>query len=365
MFIDIITNFTIIFTFTILIYWVFSSILKTKTSRPKFLTWLIGLCFGMLGVGITGLFLAVQNNVLVNTRFITFLFGGMLGGPIAMLVSGLILFVSRLIIGLSSTLSLIFAIHSFICSVVLSIICIYKPISFKNIHIYFSWMLAELTLAMLILYPLELTTIVALLIFVCYSIALFLLLTLFLKKQQELTNSAKKTATLTKIDFLTQLPNNYALERKLQRFIDEHIPFEVIHIDIDLFKNWNMKYSYQSGDKLLSQIAHTIRVFADRHDAFASRIGGDEFYCILANSNPAQSIITAHHLSQLIANTPYTINNEEVHITVSASITSYPENGQTLSAIYAASNSTLKIITDSKTNVLMHYNQLKQSQKYF
>ena len=368
MLIDIITNFAIMFTFTILIYWFFSSIKKTqpknKINNPLLST-LIGISFGALGLGIIGLFFGGHHHVLINTRFVPFLLGGMLGGPITMLVTGLFIFICRLIIGFSSHLSLIFAINSLIGSIALSIFTIYKPLTFKTIPYYFTVVLSEITLLLLFFHPFKKEDLISIVVFVCYSIVLYTFLSFFLKRQQEMNNNALKSIYLTKVDFLTQLPNSHALESKLQYLIKENISFEIIHLDIDLFKNFNMEYGYQNGDQLLSQLAHTIRKYAEENNAFAARIGGDEFCYIQKNSSPAESIMAGHHLSQLIQNTPYTIGQETIHITVSASIVSYPENGKTMSEIYSASHSTLRIITESKTNVLMHYNQLKQAQKYY
>ena len=365
MIIAIITNFAIIFTFTALIFWIFSSIKQKKLINNRLLSVYTGIAFGLLSLTITWLFYDIGDAVLVNTRFITFLLGGMIGGPITMMITGIITFICRYAFGLMNGISLIFSLNSLIFNLLLSIIAYYKPITFKTIHYYFAFVLCEITLVLLIVKPFTSNLIFSVVLFVLYSIALFAFLISFFKRLQEMNLQALQSNSLEKIDFLTQLPNSLALENKIQSYINEKIPFELIHIDIDLFKNFNMKYSYHNGDQLLSQLAHTIRLYAESKKGFVARIASDEFCYVLKQSSPAEATIEGYQLSKLIEQTPYIIENEKVYITISASIVSYPETGKTLKEIYTNSHSALKVITETKTNTVKHINQIRQENTYY
>ena len=363
MIIAIITNFVIIFSATFLFYWFFSNIKKTRkltVIEDRLLSVMIGISFGLLSLVITILFLDTANNVLVNTRFISFLISGILGGPIAMIVNGIFIFFIRFILGTDTILSLIVSMNALVFAFILSAIAIYKPLTFKTIHYYFAFLLVEVMLLLVVINPFTLEAVGYITLFVCYSIALYSFLIYVVNNVNEVNNHARKSIALMKVDYLTQLPNSLALESKLQHYINEKKPFELIHLDIDLFKNINTTYSYRLGDQLLSQISQTIHLYADKHEAYVARIGGDEFCYVITNSSPANAIVEGHNLCKLIENTTYTIEQHQVQVTASASIISYPENATTLNEIYTASNYGLKIITEFKTNTVKHINQIKQ-----
>lgn len=364
MIIGIITNFAIIFSSFLLLYWVISSI---KNKNHKFtaiernmLSIIIGLGFGVIALIITILFFNMSNNVLVNTRFITFLLSGLLGGPVAMLANAIFIFSIRFMLGVDTIQSLIVSINALSLGVILSIVAIYKPITLKSIHYYFTFILLEITILLLYINNLTFQVLGYISIFLCYSVALYAFIIFVIKHVNTIKYNAHKSIALTKVDFLTQIPNNLALENKLQDYIDQKISFEMAHLDVDLFKNFNMQYGYRQGDQLLSQLAQTLQMFADTHDSYVARIGGDEFCYVKRNTNPASTINEIYELCKLVENTDYTVDNQQVRVTLSASVISYPDNAETLREIYTASNYALRIITETSTNTIKHINQIKQ-----
>ncbi|MER1998331.1 MAG: diguanylate cyclase [Lysinibacillus sp.] len=363
MIIAIVTNFALIFSSTILIYLIFSNIKKIRrftTFERRLQSILIGVGFGLISLVITILFLDLAHNVLVNTRFIMFIISGLLGGPVAMFVNAIFIFLIRFFLNFDTTYSLIISFNALLFGSFLSLVAIYKPITLKSIHYYFALILAELTILLLYINSITLQAISYISLYICYSITLYSLLLYVIKYLDKIKYNAGKSEELSKVDFITQLPNNFALENRLQYYIDHQIPFEMVHLDVDLFKNFNMEHGYRQGDQLLSKVARTIWEFAKQHDAYVARIGGDEFCYVICNSNPAIAITEVHQLSKVIEETIYTIDNVQVQITISASIISYPHNATTLSELYTASNYALRMITESRTNTIKHINQIKQ-----
>lgn len=363
MIIAIITNFALIFSSTILFYLIFSSIKKARrftTFEHHLQSVFIGVVFGLISLVITILFLDIAHNVLVNTRFIMFLISGLIGGPVAMFVSAVFIFAIRFILNFDTMLSLIISINALLVGTILSLVAIYKPVTLKSIHYYFAITLAEIIVLLIYINNFTLQAIGYITLYICYSIVLYALLFYVIQYLDKIKYNAGKSEQLSKVDFITQIPNNFALENHLQYYINHQISFEMVHLDVDLFKNFNMEHGYRQGDQLLSQVAQTLKGFAEQHDAYVARIGGDEFCYVIRNSNPASAITEVHYLSKLIENTIYTIDNARVQITISASIISYPDNAKTLSEIYTASNYALRMITESRTNTIKHINQIKQ-----
>lgn len=363
MIIVIITNFAIIFSSTLLFYWIFSVYKNSQKFTPfqqHLQSVAIGIGFGLISLIISILFLDIANNVFVNTRFITFLVSGLLGGPVAMVTNILCIFSIRFILGYETLLSLIVSINALVVGGILSIIAIYKPITLKTAHYYLAMILVEKIFLLMTINDLATDVIGNITLFTIYSIALYAFLIFVIKYLNAVNRYARKSIALKRIDYLTQLPNNLALETKLQDYIDQQIPFEMIHLDIDLYKNFNMQYGYRQGDQLLSQLAQTIRVFAEEKGAYVGRIGGDEFCYVIRDSNPASAIVEVYELCQVVENTIYTIDDDQIQVTMSGSIISFPDNATTLNEIYTASNYALRMITESETNTIKHINQLKQ-----
>lgn len=82
----------------------------------------------------------------------------------------------------------------------------------------------------------------------------------------------------------TRLPGTIEIEREFRRRIDSTAPFAVCYADLDHFKEFNDRYSYYDGDRvifLLSRILHdVVRGFAGA-DGFVGHIGGDDFISVV------------------------------------------------------------------------------------
>lgn len=86
---------------------------------------------------------------------------------------------------------------------------------------------------------------------------------------------------------LTYLPGNKSITRKIEDLIDNHLEFAVSYIDLDNFKAFNDKYSFNRGDEILRKTGQ-ILIEASREKGapgdFIGHIGGDDFILI---SKPA------------------------------------------------------------------------------
>jgi diguanylate cyclase (GGDEF)-like protein/PAS domain S-box-containing protein len=134
-------------------------------------------------------------------------------------------------------------------------------------------------------------------------------------------------------DQLTELPNRVLFTDRLnqvmnlaRRHNDRH--FAVMFLDLDRFKLINDSMGHDAGDQLLQQAAHRLRGCVRESDTVA-RLGGDEFTMVLSEirsakdaSGVAQKILDAFR-------TPFTLNGEEVYVSVSIGISIYPDDGNT------------------------------------
>jgi diguanylate cyclase (GGDEF)-like protein len=88
---------------------------------------------------------------------------------------------------------------------------------------------------------------------------------------------------LAALDPLTGLYNRREVEARLSRRLDSQIPFCVVLIDLNDFKQINDRHGHLAGDEILRQVAHELRM-ASRADDTLGRWGGDEFVLVLDGS---------------------------------------------------------------------------------
>jgi GGDEF domain-containing protein len=82
----------------------------------------------------------------------------------------------------------------------------------------------------------------------------------------------------------TRLPGTTEIEREIRRRLDSGQEFAVCYADLDHFKEFNDRYSYYDGDRviyLLSRILHDVVKGLLGARGFVGHIGGDDFIFII------------------------------------------------------------------------------------
>ena len=95
----------------------------------------------------------------------------------------------------------------------------------------------------------------------------------------ERQRARERLVQMTRHDFLTGLPNRFALREYLVEVMEQGAstdPFAVLYLDLDEFKTINDTFGHPAGDKLLCSVADRLRGCV-RHDEVVARLGGDEF----------------------------------------------------------------------------------------
>jgi diguanylate cyclase (GGDEF)-like protein/PAS domain S-box-containing protein len=87
-------------------------------------------------------------------------------------------------------------------------------------------------------------------------------------------------------DYLTELPNRYALTRRLDQELARAARLNTMvalcMFDLDDFKAVNDRYGHAIGDRLLRELAARLRALVREVD-FLARLGGDEFVIVIAD----------------------------------------------------------------------------------
>lgn len=135
------------------------------------------------------------------------------------------------------------------------------------------------------------------------------------------TNRKLKHYALT--DVLTELPNRRAGMESLSEAWSiasrSEQSMAVMLIDIDHFKRINDNYGHAIGDKVLQEVASSIRNIARKGDTFC-RMGGEEFLVVCHNGNTdaKSAVLFAERLRQHVKEQK--INIDDIQIQTSISI---------------------------------------------
>jgi diguanylate cyclase (GGDEF)-like protein len=93
-----------------------------------------------------------------------------------------------------------------------------------------------------------------------------------------------RTARDVSVHPSTRLPGTTEIEREVRRQLDSGGEFAVCYADLDHFKEFNDRYSYYDGDRviyILSRILHDVVKGVLGERGFVGHIGGDDFIFIL------------------------------------------------------------------------------------
>lgn len=107
-------------------------------------------------------------------------------------------------------------------------------------------------------------------------------------------------------DTLTGLKNRRAMDYVLDRMIRGAVPFALMHLDLDYFKDVNDTLGHAAGDAVLQKVAKVL-VEETRDDDIVARVGGDEFILILHKMTEADRLIKVAKriISQLEVPVPF------------------------------------------------------------
>lgn len=125
------------------------------------------------------------------------------------------------------------------------------------------------------------------------------------KQRRALEKANAELATLTHTDELTRLANrrffNETLQREHSRWKRTGTPLSLLVADIDFFKLVNDHFGHLTGDDYLQAIARVLESSVQRSTDLVARPGGEEFACILPDTNTYDARLVAQRIQRGLA----------------------------------------------------------------
>ena len=132
------------------------------------------------------------------------------------------------------------------------------------------------------------------------------------------------------IDSLTHVYNRYffeeALGKQMAHARERNATFALVFFDIDNFKRVNSEHGHVIGDEVLKRVAFEIKSLMRSQD-IAGRFGGDEFMCLLPDSDSTYAVSIAEQAQRKVAGLQAEL---ALHMGLSLSygVATYPQDGE-------------------------------------
>ena len=124
------------------------------------------------------------------------------------------------------------------------------------------------------------------------------------RNQLQLVHQRRLLEQLASLDGLTGIPNRRQFDATLlkewHRCQRNRQPLSLIVADVDFFKKYNDALGHAAGDRVLQEVAATLRQAARRPGDLVARYGGEEFVLLLPETNATGAQALAEGLQQLL-----------------------------------------------------------------
>jgi len=96
-------------------------------------------------------------------------------------------------------------------------------------------------------------------------------------------------------------------------------PLTLLLLDLDHFSHINVEYGYETGDKILQELANRFRRFLRSYDLIG-RCGEDEFLIALPGCTSDQAVMMASRMKNTVLQEPFSAGRDMVTLTASMGI---------------------------------------------
>jgi len=122
------------------------------------------------------------------------------------------------------------------------------------------------------------------------------------------------------LDTLTRLANRAFMEKELATRVEESrrygMPFGVLFLDVDHFKEFNDTWGHEIGDRVLKVVADSMTANSRPFDSFG-RWGGEEFLGIIRHVDSDGLVVPGERIRRTIEGAYIMSNDERLAVTVS------------------------------------------------
>lgn len=150
------------------------------------------------------------------------------------------------------------------------------------------------------------------------------------------------------IDQLTGVHNNRHLQERLTQEVARstraETPLSVLLLDLDGFKAINDQHGHADGDRVLQNVAATLRLAVRANDIVA-RYGGDEFVVVMPETDlPAARLVAERVVASVRAVRHPLSDGSEGQVACSVGLALFPTDGRTASRLLRSADAAMYLV---------------------
>jgi len=158
-----------------------------------------------------------------------------------------------------------------------------------------------------------------------------------LNRYRRLIETEEQLAYLANYDTLTDLPNRSLLMERMRQALDRasrtHQNVAILVLGLDNFQIVNDTLGHEEGDKMLCEVAQRLTQTVSTMGATVARLSGDEFVVMFDTDNLVKDVSKVVQSLLEKISLQMKIDNQEMVITASIGISTYPTDGTEVSLL--------------------------------
>lgn len=174
----------------------------------------------------------------------------------------------------------------------------------------------------------------------------------------------EKIYKMSQMDEMTGLKNYRAFHEELSKLMsDGYKAITLLMIDSDNLKKVNDNYGHDMGDRYLKVLSDGIRSISNE-DIKGYRYAGDEFMVII--KSPINDTVKGlfQKLKDYYSEHPVITHDQEIIVSISSGIASYPEHGSSVDSLKKTADKALYVAKEQGRNSLV-ITEIVEEQMYF
>jgi diguanylate cyclase (GGDEF)-like protein len=162
---------------------------------------------------------------------------------------------------------------------------------------------------------------------------------------KRLAEQDARLRALAEVDQLTQLANRHKSTEMLTQLLAlarrQQIPFSLVVVDVDHFKQVNDRFGHAMGDEVLRRLGAILRR-AFRDEDVVARWGGEEFIIGLYGMARGDGVTRLYRVLDTVRHEIFAAQDgTEFEVTFSAGVAEFPRHGLDLQSLYRAADDAL------------------------
>ena len=172
------------------------------------------------------------------------------------------------------------------------------------------------------------------------------LTTFFISSKIASYKMMERLKLLSYSDLLTKLPNRFACYDMMTDLIKHQEPFTIVSIDLNHFKSINETMGFETGNKVLVQIANRWKMIAENHLSGTkdtiTHINGDEFALMIQNYQSGEEVLKTIKQYESVLAKRLTIDECDFYITASFGYAEFPTDADNTDSMMSYASAAMR-----------------------